>query len=523
MDKSVENVPFICDDVKPSNNGNIITDICGNAEQTINENIPLIDTEPLNINEIFLSNENNEDEQFPQCSSLLGIVDENYPQDHSNNNTESQKICDNLFTLSVLSDKESNQLEDAYRYFREHFDNFIFEGGGIRGIGFGGSLKYAKDHNLLNHIKRFAGSSAGAIVAAGLAVGYDGDEIIKVLHETNFEEFKDDSFGVILDIWRFVNEYGVYKGEKFMDWVGNILKAKTGNPDITFKEVFDRYGKELIVTGTNLNQYTTRYFHYKKDPNMPVRLAIRISMSIPVFFKAVKLTEYECGHCHNMMPDNDKPCYDCGKLNYYICGDESCKAKITSGFGICTTCKHKNIFTCYKCHEPLVKETSDGSIKKTKIDQFCWNCKYECLPKQCANVYVDGGVLNNYPIWVFDGQYIGDPRFTSAEIQNSRSIGFKLMTDQGKKDYQLFRPDSSINGIIDFLTSLINSMSIQIERGHIRTGYWDKTVTINTHNVNWLEFNLPTETKEKLIQQGYDALHDKILEFNNNITKNFNL
>ena len=60
-------------------------------------------------------------------------------------------------------------------------------------------------------------------------------------------------------------------------------------------------------------------------------------------------------------------------------------------------------------------------------------------------------------------------------------------------------------------------MSIQIERGHIRTGYWNKTVTITTHNVNWLEFNLPDETKEKLIQEGYNALHEKIIEIHNKI------
>ena len=63
-------------------------------------------------------------------------------------------------------------------------------------------------------------------------------------------------------------------------------------------------------------------------------------------------------------------------------------------------------------------------------------------------------------------------------------------------------------------------MSIQIERGHIRTGYWDKTVTISTHNVNWLEFNLPLNTKEKLIQQGYDALHDKMLEITGKLNGN---
>ena len=119
-----------------------------------------------------------------------------------------------------------------------------------------------------------------AIIVAGISVGYTGDEIIKLLHETNFEEFKDDSFGVIFDIWRFVNEFGIYKGEKFLDWIGKIIKDKTGNADITLKEVYDTYGKEVVITGTIVNQYRTRYFHWKKDPDMPLKLAVRISMSI---------------------------------------------------------------------------------------------------------------------------------------------------------------------------------------------------------------------------------------------------
>jgi NTE family protein len=327
-------------------------------------------------------------------------------------------VAENQFNITIVSQEDNETYKEAYEYFREHFTNFVFEGGGMRGIAFGGSILYLEEHNLLNQMTKLAGSSAGAIVAAGLAVGYTGDEIIKLLHETNFEEFKDDSMGVIMDIWRFVSEYGVYKGEKFLEWISGVLEKKTGNANITFKEVYEQYGKELVLTGTCLNKYDTCYFHHETHPDMEVRMAVRISMSIPVFFKAVTL------------------------------GDD---------------------------------------------------------------VMVDGGLLNNYPIWVFDGKTIGDLHNVSEEdIKNSKTIGFKLMTDQEKEDYQLFHGEEKIKNLIDYFTCLINSMSIQIERGHIRTGYWDKTITIDTHNVNWLEFSLPLKTKEKLIQQGYNAVHEKI-------------
>ena len=326
-------------------------------------------------------------------------------------------LLGNQFNVQSINGDQKEDLKGAFQYFRDNFVNFVFEGGGIRGIAFGGSILYLEEHDLLSQIKKIAGSSAGAIVAAALAVGFTGTEIIKVLHETDFESFKDDSFGVIMDIWRFVSEFGVYKGEKFAEWIGKILKEKTGNADITFKEVYDIYGKELVITGTCLNRYDTTYFHYTTHPDMPLSLAVRISMSIPVFFKAVRM------------------------------GDD---------------------------------------------------------------VLVDGGLLYNYPIWVFDGDKLGDPDVNDDQINDSKTLGFKLMTDQEKEDYKLFHGEEKIKNLVDYFTCLINSMSIQIERGHIRTGYWDKTVTINTHNVNWLEFSLPLETKEKLIQQGYDAMHQKI-------------
>jgi NTE family protein len=49
---------------------------------------------------------------------------------------------------------------------------FFFSGGGIRGIAFGGALQFLEEYDLLSQVKNFAGSSAGAVVASGLAIGY---------------------------------------------------------------------------------------------------------------------------------------------------------------------------------------------------------------------------------------------------------------------------------------------------------------------------------------------------------------
>lgn len=321
-----------------------------------------------------------------------------------------------------IEDSLDENISETHAYFRQNFENFVFEGGGIRGIAFGGAIYYLEKYNLMAQVKRFAGSSAGAIVAAALAVGYKGTEIIDILQNTDFKSFmdgRDSIFYAVGDLWRFIKEFGLFKGEVFESWYSKILEDKTGNAEITFLEVYEKYGKELVITGTCLNTYETHYYHYKKYPNMPIKTAVRISMGIP------------------------------------------------------------GIFTVFK--EP-----------------------------NTGNVMVDGGVLNNYPIWVFDGEIIGDPNITDDDVSKSKTLGFKLMTNHEKDDYKLYHDKTAINNLSQFIKALVNSMLIQIERGHIRSGYWARTVCINTYNIDSINFDLTTEMKQKLIQSGYDSIRTKM-------------
>lgn len=316
------------------------------------------------------------------------------------------------------------------------YENIVFEGGGIRGIAFGGVIKFLEEHSLCKSIKRIAGSSAGAIVAAALAIGYTGDEIIEILDKTDFNSFKDDSWGVMIDVYRFVTQYGVYKGDAFLSWFQDKVKSKCGDVNVTFKDVYERYNKELVITGTCLNRAQTYYFHHTTYPDMPIALAVRISMSIPLVFKAITL----------------------------------------------------------KRHEPRVDDEGNPIIVNGKqiIDEF-------------DDIMVDGGLLNNYPIWVFDGNTIGDDRISDEQMQKTKTLGFKLMSDSERKDYRLYHINDKIDNLVSYFTSFINSMTIQIERGHIRSGYWENTVCINTGNVSSINFNIPKQTKDRLIKSGYDS------------------
>lgn len=428
-------------------------------------------------------------------------------------NTDNHKtICDE-FLLKTISDKSNDNLQEAYEYFKNNYDAFVFEGGGIRGIAFGGLIFGAEEHDLMKCINKFAGSSAGSIVSGAAAINLSGTEIIDILNKTDFESFKDDSWFVIKDFYRLYTEYGIYKGEKFEDWYKNIVVKQTGK-DITFQEVFEKYGNELVITGTCLNTYTTCYFNRKDFPNMPISKAVRISMSIPVFFASVRVTEQDYV---KWMPKITQTDLD----NYVKQQIESLKEQINCDDKIIDDTEMTKLnadidkYTQYLEHKLSDTEGSTMSTefrKKVTIDRI-----KKAKTEGKIGVFVDGGMLNNYPIWVFDGKVVGDAHITDEEIANSKTLGFKLMTDNEKDDYKLYHVDLTIDGPVDYFTALLNSMSTQIERGYIRTGYWKRTVCIDTHNVSWLDFSLPQETKEKLIQQGYDSIHNKLKDIQREI------
>lgn len=174
------------------------------------------------------------------------------------------------------------------------FKNLVFEGGGVKGIAYCGALKQLEESKILSSIKRVAGTSAGAITAGLLSVGYAHQDIERELKPAVFKSFMDDSLGYIRDTYRLLSKFGWYKGDAFQEWFEGLIQKKTGNKKITFGEVAEESKKNqsyrsLYVTGTNLNKKITEFFDEERTPNMPVAEGVRISMSIPLFFCAVKL------------------------------------------------------------------------------------------------------------------------------------------------------------------------------------------------------------------------------------------
>lgn len=174
------------------------------------------------------------------------------------------------------------------------FENLVFEGGGNKGMAYAGLIRCLDECGVLGQIHRYAGTSAGAITAAMLACGFSGQELQGDIFKGRLDDLLLDArFGVFSLIPNLVGSYGWHPGHHFYDKLGDMLKEKTGDADITFQQLYHQTGRELCVMVTNLNQMNSEYCHPKTTPNMPIRLAVRMSIAIPVLFSAVKLSATE--------------------------------------------------------------------------------------------------------------------------------------------------------------------------------------------------------------------------------------
>jgi NTE family protein len=171
--------------------------------------------------------------------------------------------------------------------------NLVFEGAGIRGIAYCGAISQLEKKGMMRSIKRVGGTSAGAITALALSIGYTGKELEEITASTNYKKFNDGRFTVAGGINRVNKYFGWYRSREFDEWLGKFIGKKTGNANITFEELHARNNQylDLYVTGTSLNLQKTIVFSHEHYPKMKIRDAVRISMSIPLYFEAVFMDE----------------------------------------------------------------------------------------------------------------------------------------------------------------------------------------------------------------------------------------
>lgn len=137
------------------------------------------------------------------------------------------------------------------------FHNLVLEGGGVKGAAYAGALAVLDAKGQLASIERVAGTSAGAITALMVALGYSPAEIHDVVLQVDLGDFRDGAFPG--DLRRLVDEYGWYKGNDAQCVLECLVERKTGSKTTTFQQLHERRQggeaglRDLFIFGTDVN------------------------------------------------------------------------------------------------------------------------------------------------------------------------------------------------------------------------------------------------------------------------------
>lgn len=108
--------------------------------------------------------------------------------------------------------------------------------------------------------------------------------------------------------------------------------------------------------------------------------------------------------------------------------------------------------------------------------------------KEDMSYVVDGGVLSNFPIWIFDVS--GRPRWPT--------FGFKFVEPKSSKG-------SGNKDIVSFTFDIINTMLDKNEEIYIKNKNFVRTVSIPSSSTKATQFDISDKKRLELFNDGYEA------------------
>ncbi|MGN1400694.1 MAG: patatin-like phospholipase family protein [Bacillus sp. (in: firmicutes)] len=279
------------------------------------------------------------------------------------------------------------------------FIDAVFSGGGVKGYALIGGLQVLQEKGMA--VARAAGTSAGSLVAALVMAGYTADEIEQLMLGVGKDDFVDKRHGINLPLLYWFNLYwrlGLYKGDQLEKTIEHLLEKKgirvfgdLPAPDSLRLIASDISSGCILVLPDDLPKYGVNPMTFR------VATAVRMSCSIPYFFRPVKL-------------------------------------------------------------------------KGKKI--------------------VDGGVLSNFPMWLFDQENVKKVRPV---------IGMKLLGNDA------LLPKRNIDNAISMFAALFETMKDAHDNRYISRKHEKNIIFIPPAGVGNIDFDLATEQKLELLQNGRAA------------------
>jgi NTE family protein len=315
----------------------------------------------------------------------------------------------------------------AEQELHPNYCDLVCEGGGVKGIGLAGAYSVLEEHGF--RPQNVAGTSAGAITAALIAAGYAAAELKDVIFGMDFLKFRDvaweDRIPLVGKGVSIMKDLGIYEGTFFENWIRGLLEAKgvTTFADLATDEYGDdsRYRHRLQVIASDTTSHRLLVLPRDagslgiKPDELEVARAVRMSMSIPIFFEPVCVTNREENREH---------------------------------------------------------------------------------------VIVDGGMLSNFPVWLFDSPPDEVPAWPTfglllVEPHPETPVGDRLPDPE--------RTPHGLGGLFKYVKSMADTMMEAHDRMYIEKANFARTIPIQTLGIGTTEFGITQARKDALYQSGRDA------------------
>jgi NTE family protein len=302
-----------------------------------------------------------------------------------------------------------------------HEADGVFQGGGAKGLALSGALTEFADAKLHPHTYvadwiQLAGTSAGAIVAAYLACGHSAADTAALVARTDFKQFEDWGTGgeFLGGAKNLARVHGLAHGTVFRNWFAEQIGDKTfgdiARSGRTLKLIAtDITRREMLVLPDALSTYRPQEGGEPIDAlSFGIADAVRMSMSIPYFFRPIHLIHHESG------------------------------------------------------------------VRST---------------------IVDGGVLSNFPVWIFD----------VADHDPLRpTFGFKLIGGRALGS-GLSRVIKLLGWPVEMGVDIFDTTTEAWDKYWVSHSTYVRTCTISAGNIGTIEFSLSDTQKQRLVGSGEQA------------------
>lgn len=323
------------------------------------------------------------------------------------------------------------------------FKNLVFKGGGMKGAAYAGVIQGLEDHHVLSQIDRVAGSSAGAITSAILSFRLNAEDSINLMNSLDYskipqlrldeeteQQMKENQrwqmpgflekglnrmTGVVSGFQRLMNSYGWHSSEYFYNWLtATIAEQCAGNGMATFADFRKRGFRDLYVVAANVSRHQRTIFCADDTPDVAVADAVRMSMSIPLYFESIRFNGKSIGY---------------------------------------------------------------------------------------GDYYVDGGLLNNYPIQIFDNQKYANGNYWYRDGINWETLGCYIFIPENEdnKTYP-------VHSIRDYASQIFECYNVGMQIAEIDNNKMDRrrTIMLSSCDVQPTDFDLkPGDPKyQELTNEG---------------------